>query len=661
MPKKRSRPKFSVSFLVPEKLVAAGLMVSVAVFCSAPPTFGQQAPQQAASPVPSGQQVAPSASSADAQVDPTPVAIPTMEQSARARDLFRKGTDALKQRKSAQAVRLFGEAHRLDPANAAYLAAFEVARQQQVGVALDAARTEQRMGHAAEARQQLEAALKLDPGNPYVRQGVQSLVVQSEPAVISSTAMPRFSSGLVELAPKENRATFHLRASAQQIVRRTFLAYGITALVDDSVSTKQVRLDLDNATYAETATAVELATGTFVVPLDSTHALVAKDTKENRAKFQRLLMETVYLPGISDKQMSDAVKLVQSVFEVHQVSARPDSGVMSIRAPEGTLRAINATLSGLYIAKPNIVLDVRVYQVSHTRDQKLGLSFPQSLTIFNVSSELASIISSNQSTVEQLIAAGLVNPGDLAGIAALLVGMGLASGTILDQPFALFGGGLTLSGLSFPGASIQASLTLSHTKELDHVQLRVGDSEKEAFLVGSRYPVVTQSYSAGTQIPTNSQSLAGLIGGASQAGNSPVNPLSFAPSVQYIDLGLTVKAVAQVVQNDDLNIQLQVKIASLSGAALNESPIIDNRSFTTQIQVPNNGSALIASNITQSESRSLSGIPGLSELPGFGWTASPSTQLTAGKLLIVITPHIISGTRSAAESRMVPVEQASTK
>ncbi len=552
-------------------------------------------------------------------------------------------------------MKLFAAAHRLDPGNGSYLAAYEIARQQQVAGFLETAKTDERQGQSAEAKEQLAAAMSLDPDNPFVDEHMRSLATEEGPAIMQSAPMPEFSSGLVELAPTNNLATFRLNENTQQLIKQVFLAYGITAILDDSVPAKAVRVDLTNTPFSEASTAIQLATDTFIVPLDAEHAVVAKDTKENRAKFERLLLETVFLPGIDAKQMTEPVNMIKTVFGVRQVSVHAATGAVSIRAPEATLRAINTTLARLYLDKPEVILDVRVYQVNDSRQEDLGVAFPQSLTIFNASSQLTSIISSNQSTVAQLIASGLVNPGDLAGIAALLVGLGLVSGTVFNQPFALFGNGLTLSGLSFGNTTVNASLNISNARELDHVQLRAGDSEKQSFLIGSKYPIVTQSYSAGTQTPTGSTSLANLLAGTTASTAAATNPLSYAPTVQYQDLGLTVKAQPHVVQGNDVQINLQVKIASLSGSSVNGSPIIDNRSFTTSIQVPDGGSALIASSVSQTESKSLTGIPGLSELPGFQWTASPSTQLMVGKLLIVISPHIVSATHSSVATQMLPL------
>jgi len=591
----------------------------------------------------------------DVQTLPTP----TPAQSALARNLFRKGTHALHAHKSGQAFRLLAEAHQLDPANAPYLAAYEIARQQVIGIMMQTASSDIKNGKQNTAANQLKQALQVDPNNPYVKERLQSMATGEEPAIVRSSPMPEFHTGVVDLMPTPGRATFHLNGTSQQVIQRVFQAYGMAAILDDSVPTQNVRLDLDHVLFSEASTAMQLTTHTFVVPLDPQRALVAKDTKENRAKFERLLLETIFLPGLTPKEMTDPINLVRNVFQVKQVSVRPNNGTLTIRAPESTLRAINATLASLYVDKPEIILDVKIYQINDSRQETLGVAFPQQLTVFNVDSQLQGIISSNQSTIAQLISSGLVNPGDLAGIAALLVGLGLVQGTVLNQPFALFGNGLTLSGLSFGATTGNATLNIANTHELDHIQLRAEDSQTETFLVGSKYPIITQSYSAGTQSPTASTSLSSLISGAAGSQLSGVNPLATAPTVTYQNLGLTLKAAARVREENDIEMKLQVKIASLAGGTVNGDPIINNRSFTTALQIHDGGTAMVVSSVSKQEVRSLTGIPGLSELPGFAWTASPNTQLIVGDLLILITPHIVSATHSGVATRMLYVSPQS--
>ena len=627
-------------------------MLSLGIFTCVPQAVAEDTSRSATPPAAATSTASPNALAS--------VPIPSPQQIAKAREYFRKGTHALKSKDSSKALTLFAKAHLLDPTNGPYLAAYELSRQQWVGTMLQTAKQDRQSGKNNAARQQLEQALSLDPGNSFVQEHIQSLAVEQEPAVIESRPMPKFATGLVELAPAQIESTFHLRDGAQDILHQVFSAYGISTIVDDSVPTRQVQLDLDHASFRQASEAAELATGTFWVALDPTHVLIAKDTRENRKKFDRLLLETIFLPGLDKTELVNTVNVIRNVFGVRQISSHADKGTVTIRSTESTLRAINATVQQLYLDKPDVMLDVRIYQVNDSRQQDLGVSFPQQLNIFNVTSQLTSIINSNQSTITELIAAGLVNPGDLAGIAALLIGLGLVNGTVLNQPFALFGNGLTLSGMSFGSTTVNASLNVSDTREIDHVELRAADLQKQTVKIGERYPIVTQSYSAGTQTATSNSTLASLLAGTSATAAASTNPLALAPTVQYEDLGLTVKALPRILQNKDVQMQLQVTLASLAGASVNGSPIINNRDFVTTIQIPDGGTALVTSAVSSTESKALSGIPGLSELPGFSWTASPITNVTSGRLLIVISPHIISATHTRIASKMLFLPQGDT-
>ncbi len=632
--------------------------ISIGFFTCTPQAIAQQEPQSTTT-LPGSKGVSVQLT-AENQSAPTPKRpVPSAKQSAEARVFFRKGTEALRDKNSAKAIELFGKAHKLDPDNAPYLAAYDIAQQQLIKKMLLEASSDQKAGKTDHAVSKLQEALKIDPDNPYVAEHLQSFHTQQVPAVVETAPMPSFSGGIIELNPTPNRATFHLHADEQKIIQHVFQAYGVTAIFDDSVPTKDIRLDLSNVPFDVASDAVQLSTDTFLVPLDPQRVLVAKNTKENRLKFERLLLETIYLPGLTPKEMADPANLVKTLFDVKQVSVRPNNGTLSIRAPEDTLQAINATISRLFIEKPEVMLDVRVYQINDSRLETLGVTFPQQFTVFNVESQLSSIISSNQATITQLISSGLVNPGDLAAIAALLVGLGLANGSVLNQPFALFGNGLTLSGLQFGTTTANATLSIANTRELDHIQLRAEDSQEETFKLGSRYPVITQSYSAGTQTPTAFTGVASLLSGSTGTQLSANNPLATAPTVQYEDLGLTVKAKATILHDNNVEMNLQIKIAALAGSTVNGIPAINNRSFTTSIQVHDGGSALVTSTVSQSESKSLTGIPGLSELPGFGWTASPTTQVTVGDIMIVITPHVVSETHNRVQSPIYVLSPAS--
>ena len=72
-------------------------------------------------------------------------------------------------------------------------------------------------------------------------------------------------------------------------------------------------------------------------------------------------------------------------------------------------------------------------------------------------------------------------------------------------------------------------------------------------------------------------------------------------------------------------------------------PIIGNREYTGSINGKNEESTVLAGYITSTETRSLSGIPGLGQIPGLNKAAaSNNTEHDNDELIIVITPHILN-------------------
>jgi len=99
-------------------------------------------------------------------------------------------------------------------------------------------------------------------------------------------------------------------------------------------------------------------------------------------------------------------------------------------------------------------------------------------------------------------------------------------------------------------------------------------------------------------------------------------------------------------------LQLAINLRALSGAAINGVPVIGNREFNGSITLVDGEPAVIAGEVTHSETLALSGIPGLGQVPGLNKvTTTNSKQLEDNELLIVLTPHITA--RSMGQSSEV--------
>lgn len=131
------------------------------------------------------------------------------------------------------------------------------------------------------------------------------------------------------------------------------------------------------------------------------------------------------------------------------------------------------------------------------------------------------------------------------------------------------------------------------------------------------------------------------------------------PQVEYQDLGLTLKATPKVLRNDDVALTLDLKIDALSGGSINGNPILNNRAFSGVVTVKQGEAVAVVSLLDKSESRAVSGTPGISEIPGLNSLTGNDNQKNYSTLLIVITPYVVRGTHAAGHSPMMRVERDS--
>ncbi len=591
-----------------------------------------------------------------------PVSEPSTRQSRVAEKYYAQGVRAMEKGDVDAAEKAFAKAAKTDPSNRDYELDLQIARQHGVTKLVQDADKARILGQPDVARAKLAQALALDPKNPVVSQHIDDLAsLAGTPPVddhITATIAPP-----TELTPTPGRHSFHLKSSEQEILRRVLDAYGIRMVADDSLGTLTVRFDADDIDYAQAASMVTLATNSMIVPLDPVRVLVAKDTKDNRAKYDRLSVETVYLPGLTATEFTDIGNLARNVIGITQTAVKPESGTLTVRAPVGNIEALNKTLVDLLDGKSEVLLDVKVYEVEDTRTRLYGIQPPQTTTVFNVSTELNSVISQNSSLVQQIISSGLASAGDLTAIAAILIASGEVSSSILSQPFATFGNGLTLTGLTSNGITGNLSLNAADTRSLDQIQLRLDDNAEGTIRSGTRYPITTSSYSsiASTSVSIPGITTAGLSGllsglGINASSLSTATPI---PQVQYQDLGLTLKVTPRVERNDDVTLKLDFKIQALQGASLNGLPVLTNRSYTADIHLVNGASALVVGNLSRQEANAVSGTPGLSELPGFAALSSTSKEFDVSNLAILVTPHILRRRHSGNMGPVIPLPRHS--
>jgi general secretion pathway protein D len=622
-----------------------------------------QQPGSASANPPAGQQsMGENATSASAAPRKPASAKPTPAKNRRrAARLYLAGSKLFEAAKFEPAMHDYEAAAALDPERPEYSAAAALARSHAVTALIQAAARARTKGEPAAARAAIQRARELDPTSPMVAEHLYQLADDS----VRQQIRPLYeaSANTLEegpsLEPNAGLESFHLRVDRRQIVQRVYKAFGIDSTIDQSVPAVPAQLDLDNVDFHRATDVVAIVTDTFAVPLDPHRVLVARDTRENRQQFQRQELETLNLPGFTAPEMTEVSNIAKNVFGSPQVSVEQGLGTVTVRAPATILDAFNATMRDLVNGRSQVLLDIRILQIAHTTQRNTGVQLPQQVTAFNVYAEEQSILNANQALVQQIISSGLAAPGDTLAILGILLASGQLSNSIFSNGIALFGGGLTLSGLSPGATTVNFDLNSSDTRELDDIELRLADGQDETIHSGMRYPILQASYSG---LATNGVNIPGLTTAGTSSGLSSLlssisGQTTSIPQVQYQDIGLSLKANPQVMRDGDVALTMDMKITSLAGATVDNIPVLNNRSYSGVITLKNGDGAVLFSELDKSESLALSGTPGLTEIPGLNNVTAKNNQANYATLLIILTPRLIRGPHVPATVEPLRVER----
>lgn len=558
---------------------------------------------------------------------------PSKADLKRAKSAFKKALSLQKDKHTDEALDEFETAARLVPQNVEYVTSFALARQELVYQHVVRGNADLLQGDQIQAQAEFGNALKLDPQNEFARQRLQDSLNNW---ATHPDSMPRVleDGGELHVEPSPALHDFQFRGDGRELLMQVAKAYGIIASFDDKLVTRHVRFDIQKVDFFTAMRAACDVTRTFWAPLSENQIIVASESPENHKQYDRMAMRTFYVEAANTPQeLTEVTNLLRTVFEIRFMNQNTLTNTITVRAPEGVLDAATRLMEDLPKARPQVMLDMELYQVSHTLTRNLGLHIPNNFTLFNIpAAALLALGGQNiQSLINQLISSGGINQASSSSLSALISQLTGQQSSLFNQPVATFGGGLTLMGLTLDQVMAQLSLNQSMVKTLDHASFRVAQGNQATFKEGSRYPILNASFAP----VFNSSAISQVLqNGSFQA---PI------PSFSYEDIGLNVKAKPVVDSNLDVTLELELQLRAIESESLNGVPIIGNREYKGSITLKDGEPAVVASEVDQTEERTMSGIPGLGLVPLLNQVMTTNTvENDYDEMLLVITPHVIS-------------------
>ncbi len=597
-------------------------------------------------------------------------------------DAYLAGARYVAHRDLASAIRSFTRATRLNPKNRDYALALIVTRENYVTELVERAAQARAAGNPTQADKLLAQARSLDPDNPVVAQhfameGTRNPLLTGaaagapkwpglfygsiDPSKFPAQDIASTLQGPIDLLPFKGKKDVHLHGTLQMVAKSLYGLYGIKASLHPSLNAPgpPIDLDMNGVDFAGATRALDMVANIFAVPLQPKAVMLARDTEQNRQELMPEFEETVYVEGHSDKEMQELGNVARTIFNVKEVTASSTGGFILLRGQEQVLREVNAVYDDLLGGAPELLFDVSLYEIDHSIENNIGATLPNSGGVFSVASEAESLITSNQTLIDEAVASGLLTLNgtalqNLIKEVEFLVASGTVTATQYTNLLGIFGNGLGLSGL-YLGSTPTFELALDSTDVsiLDSTRILGQSGAPSEFRVGSRYPVTTGTYSTGVGSSLSS-SLSGLTNTGSSIsallnqylGSSSVT----VPEIQYEDLGITLKLTPQVLHNNEVSLSVDLKDEALGGASLDDIPILNNRTLSSSVIVPEGYTAMLATLVSTEEVKDLTGLPGLSELPGFQGTDQDISKQST-EILITVTPHVVREGRLQIVSR----------
>lgn len=436
----------------------------------------------------------------------------------------------------------------------------------------------------AEAQAEYEKALAIDPTNRILQAEIRSW--KQEPPK-REAEVPEALERPVNL--KSRAEPVQLNFPAETSLRSLFLALGrsarVNVLFDENFRDVPLAVTLEDATFEQALEALCAATKNFSHVIDERTVIIVPDQPMKRLQYEVNAIKTFYLSNIeAEEALQPLQQMISSTFKAAKVFADKNLNALTVRDTPETVE-LSARLLRLWDKpKAEVVIDLEIMEVSRVKMRQLGLSFDQNVL-------------------------GLSYGGDPES--------GSSWFNLQDLDLAQAGNYI----LSLPLAYFQFLEKDADTRIIAQPRLRGVSGEEIKSLVGQKVPIPRTTFS-----PI-------AAGGVSQ------QPIT---NFDYQDVGLDIKITPRVHLEDEITLELELKITSLAGTGVADIPIIATREIKNVLRLRDGETNLLAGLLRDEERKSLTGIPGLKSLPLLGRLfSSENTEIEKTDVILMITPMII--------------------
>jgi general secretion pathway protein D len=538
----------------------------------------------------------------------------------KAKTLYTKGRDAEARQNYEQAYDCYKQAYDLKPGDLSYRAAYERLRFLAGASHVHRGQLLRDAGQLDTALAEFQKAVEIDPSSAIAQQELRHT---KEMIDVGKSAGPKAAtpppsglqkrleeaSGPVELTAISNvPINLKITEDSKIIYETVGKLAGINALFDPDYTSRRIKIELNNVSLEEALEIIALESKTFWRPVTPNTIFVASDNPAKRKDLEQSVIKTFYLSNLSQPtELQDVVNALRQILEISRIQPLPSQGAIVVRGTPDQIALAQKLVGDLDKAKPEVIVDVAVMQINRDKSRTLGISPPTSATV-----ALQSNLTTNSTTTT----------GNTLGTPGASSSTGTPNQINLNQIAAL---NATNFNITIPQATATALFSDSDTKLLQKPQIRAVDGQKASLKIGDRVPVATGSFQPG-------------IGGVG------INPL-VNTQFQYLDVGVNIDITPKVHANGEVTLKISMDISSVTGTSSIggiSQPIIGQKKIEHEVRLKEGEVNLLGGMFEDQQTRSMSGIPGLAQIPilkyFFGQTTTDHSQT---ETVFVLIPHVV--------------------
>ncbi|SFI22061.1 general secretion pathway protein D [Collimonas sp. OK307] len=547
---------------------------------------------------------------------------------------FRDGKALVAEGKVEEGLTKLQEASTQEPHDAEYRAAYLRARERALSSYLEQADRLAASGQNDQAEPLYRHALALDPSNERARAGLQTLDTAKRHALWlqeASTAVNKKDAGSAKLKlaniltenPTHEQARALQRSLAEntttlsmegqlaakykkpisiefkdvalkvlfEVIARTS---GLNFLFDRDVKTDQkTSIFLKNSTIESVVHFTLLTNQLEQQVLDANTVLIYPNTPAKQKDYQEMVVRSFFLANAEAKAVANTLK---TIVKSRDIVIDEKLNLLIVRDSPEAIRLAEKLIALQDVAEPEVMLEVEVLEIAHTRLQQLGIQWPASLGL----TPLALAVTPTAST------------GTGSGSTTVTPPNSLSLNDLLHQ---------NSRSLSATIGTTTANANVQDTDSnlLANPRIRARNHEKAKILIGERVPNITTTSTA--------------TGFASE-------------SINYVDVGLTLNVEPTVYLDNDVAIKVSLEVSNVisqiktqTGSTAYE---IGTRTASTVLRLKDGETQVLAGLINDQDRRSGNKIPGLGEIPILGHLfGNRTTDREKSEIVLAITPHLI--------------------